>query len=62
VKAATELPVAVGFGVSTPAQAAAVACSADGVIVGSAIVKRQADSGELRTFVESLSRAVRGIS
>ena len=62
VRAATELPVAVGFGVSTPAQAAAVACSADGVIVGSAIVKRQADSGELRTFVESLSRAVRGIS
>jgi len=62
VKAATELPVAVGFGVSTPAQAAVVARSADGVIVGSAIVKRQADPGELRAFVQSLSAAARGIS
>jgi tryptophan synthase alpha chain len=60
VKAATNLPVAVGFGVSTPEQAATVAGIADGVIVGSAIVKRQADPAELRTFVADLSRAVRG--
>jgi tryptophan synthase alpha chain len=59
VKAATQLPVAVGFGVSTPEQAATVARLADGVIVGSAIVKRQADPTELRSFVGSLSRAVR---
>ncbi len=39
VKAATALPVAVGFGVSTPEQAATVARIADGVIVGSAIVQ-----------------------
>ena len=43
VKAATTLPVAVGFGVSTPEQAAVVAQHADGVVVGSAIVKRQDD-------------------
>lgn len=34
----TEVPVAVGFGISTPAQAAAVARVADGVIVGSALI------------------------
>ncbi|ABD12372.1 tryptophan synthase, alpha chain [Frankia casuarinae] len=39
VRAATELPVAVGLGVSTAAQAAEVAGFADGVIVGSALVK-----------------------
>ena len=40
IKAATEKPVAVGFGISTPDQAAQVALSgADGVIVGSALVK-----------------------
>lgn len=36
----TEVPVCVGFGISTPDQAAMVAAAADGVIVGSAIVKQ----------------------
>ena len=58
VKAATPLPVAVGFGVSTPAQAALVAHSADGVVIGSAIVRRQADLGDLETFVGELAAAV----
>ncbi len=39
VRAASALPVAVGFGVATPEQVAAVAREADGVIVGSAIVQ-----------------------
>ena len=55
---ATGLPVAVGFGISTAEQAAAVARIADGVIVGSAIVKRQADVESLRKFVQSLAEAV----
>jgi tryptophan synthase alpha chain len=38
LKAATDLPVAVGFGVRTPEQAAAIGRIADGVVVGSAIV------------------------
>ena len=38
VREATTLPVAVGFGISTPEQAAAVARMADGVVVGSALV------------------------
>ena len=39
VRAATQLPVAVGFGIATPDHVAAVAQEADGVIVGSAIVQ-----------------------
>ncbi|MEZ5843314.1 MAG: tryptophan synthase subunit alpha [Hyphomicrobiaceae bacterium] len=38
IKSATKLPVAVGFGVRTPAQAKAIAAGADGVVVGSALV------------------------
>ena len=41
----TQLPLAVGFGISTPAQARQVALAADGVVVGSALVKIIASSG-----------------
>jgi len=44
LKSLTEVPIAVGFGISTPEQAAHVAQAADGVIVGSAIVKRMAEA------------------
>lgn len=40
IKVHTDVPVCVGFGISTPEQAAMVAAAADGVIVGSAIVKQ----------------------
>lgn len=59
VREHTALPVAVGFGVSGPAQAAEIARVADGVIVGSAVVKRQADPAEVSAFVRQL-RAVLG--
>jgi len=39
VKASQDIPCAIGFGISTPEQASAMAAHADGVIVGSAIVK-----------------------
>jgi len=39
VRRATPLPVAVGFGISTPAQARTLARQADGVVVGSALVE-----------------------
>ncbi len=45
VRAATELPVAVGFGISTAAHAAAVAALADGVIVGSRVVRAAGEGG-----------------
>ena len=63
IRSMTNKPIAVGFGVSTPEQAASLARVADGVIVGSAIVKRieaQADQPDLLTnvgeFVRQLKR------
>ncbi|HWJ72647.1 MAG TPA: tryptophan synthase subunit alpha [Kaistia sp.] len=44
IKRHTRLPVAVGFGVRTAEQAAAIGAKADGVVVGSAIVQAVADS------------------
>jgi len=44
VRAATQLPVAVGFGIKTPHQAATIARLADGVVVGSAIVSKVAET------------------
>ena len=39
VRAAVSLPVAVGFGISTPEHAGEVAAAADGVVVGSALIE-----------------------
>jgi tryptophan synthase alpha chain len=64
VKKATPLPVCVGFGIATPAHARAVGRFADGVIVGSAIVRivREAGArnapGAVRRFLESMRRAL----
>ena len=44
VRAASGLPVAVGFGIRTPAQAAAIARIADAAVVGSALVDAIADA------------------
>lgn len=57
VKEANNVPCAVGFGISTPDQARRMAAAADGVIVGSAIVKLVAKYGE--DCVEPVSRYVR---
>ncbi|MEJ2695334.1 MAG: tryptophan synthase subunit alpha [Candidatus Sulfobium sp.] len=52
-------PVAVGFGISTPEEASAVSKFADGVIIGSAIVKRAGDDDEdLRAYLLSLRSAI----
>jgi tryptophan synthase alpha chain len=64
LKAATDLPVAVGFGVRTPEQAAAIGRVADGVVVGSAIVDLvgehgTASPGPVRDYVASLAAAIR---
>lgn len=72
IRAATALPVAVGFGVRTPEQAARIAGAADAVVVGSAITDRLAasldDAGRARAstaddvigFVAGLAAAVHG--
>jgi tryptophan synthase alpha chain len=56
VRAAVSLPVAVGFGISTPEQAAEVAAMADGVIVGSALIQVLEEGGidAAASFVSSL--------
>jgi len=68
----TGLPIAVGFGITTPAQAAAVAKVADAAVVGSAIVSRLAKGldaqgkpgpgvvGDVLGFVGELAAGVRG--
>jgi tryptophan synthase alpha chain len=63
LKAATDLPVAVGFGVRTPEQAAAIGKVADGVVVGSAIVelvgKHGKDApGPVKDYIASLKSAM----
>jgi tryptophan synthase alpha chain len=65
VRAATALPVAVGFGISSGEQAARVAALADGVVVGSALVERMKNDctaalawlGELRAALDAGRRA-----
>lgn len=52
-------PVAVGFGIATPEEASEIAKIADGVIVGSAIVKRVEDTDEnLKQYLISLRKAI----
>lgn len=67
IKKATTLPVAAGFGISTPRDAAEIGRVADGVIVGSALVRVIAEKGTAEerikratAFVRSLRRAMDG--
>jgi tryptophan synthase alpha chain len=61
VRGATDLPVAVGFGISTGQQARRVAEVADGVIVGSRIVRAAGEGGAaaVHEVVDSLAQALR---
>lgn len=62
VRAATDTPLAVGFGIGDGAQARHVAQFADGVIVGSALVKRMADStAAVRALAEEIAGAVHSV-
>lgn len=67
IRALTTVPVAVGFGISTPEQAATVAGVAEGVVVGSAIVRRIGEIGDtpelpsrIADFVRPIAEAVHG--
>jgi tryptophan synthase alpha chain len=64
IKSVTDVPAAVGFGIHTPDQAAAIAKYADGVIVGSRIVKIVAEQGEnaaphIAAYVREMKSAIR---
>jgi tryptophan synthase alpha chain len=67
IRRVSSVPVCVGFGISTPEQAAHVARLADGVVVGSALVERIARAGsreaavtEAASFVAALKAPLRG--
>lgn len=67
VRAATETPVCVGFGISTPEQARAVAAQADGAVVGSVLVSQVAQHGKaadlparLEAFARPFAEAIHG--
>jgi tryptophan synthase alpha chain len=62
IRRVTDTPVAVGFGISSPEQAAEVARLADGVIVGSAIVRRIGEAGSRAEAVGSATEFVRSLS
>lgn len=59
IKSCSTTPVAVGFGISTPAQVADVAQYADVVVVGSAIVRRIEDNIDTNDCVERVTAFVR---
>ena len=66
IRKVTDVPCAIGFGISTPEQARTMAAVSDGAIVGSAIVKIIAKYGdqavpELYKYVKSMKEAVAGI-
>lgn len=63
IREVSDIPVAVGFGIHTPEQAEKIARIADGVIVGSAVVKmiarhREHAAKEISTYVQMMKRAV----
>jgi tryptophan synthase alpha chain len=58
LRALTKKPVAVGFGISNPAEARMVSNLAEGVIVGSAIVKLIAQRKSIMHFVGSIRKAI----
>ena len=65
VRAVSDIPCAIGFGISTPEQAASMAAQADGVIVGSAIVKQIARygreaAGPVGEYVRTMKKAAAG--
>ncbi len=67
VRENTEIPCAIGFGISTPAQAEKMAGIADGVIVGSAIIKLLEAHGKdaapyVAEYVRSMKDAVRNLN
>lgn len=66
VREVSDIPCAIGFGISTPEQAKKMASISDGAIVGSAIVRIVAEHGEdcvsyVRDYVKQMKDAVRGV-
>ncbi len=60
IKTFGDLPVAVGFGISTPTQVAALRPLADGVVVGSRLIRAVRDQENLAEVVADLAAATKG--
>jgi len=67
IRAHTNLPIAVGFGISNPEQAKAVAAHSEAIVVGSAVVNQIAKLGKspemvsrVSSFVSELAHAIKG--
>jgi tryptophan synthase alpha chain len=58
LKDISKKPIAVGFGISSPKEASAVAKLADGIIIGSAIVKLIAQGKSIKNFVRNIRKAI----
>jgi tryptophan synthase alpha chain len=61
VKEEAEVPAAVGFGIGTPEQAAAVGAIADGVIIGSRLVREAGEADGADAAAEAVSRFLRDV-
>jgi tryptophan synthase alpha chain len=61
IRTHTGLPIAVGFGISTPEQARTVAASAQAVVVGSAIVNRITQAGKASDLVQQVGEFVKSL-
>jgi len=62
IRAHTKLPIAVGFGISTPKQAKTVASVADAVVVGSAVVNQIARHAKSKDLVKHVSKFVKALA
>src|SRR5882762_5394693 len=62
IRAHTDLPIAVGFGISTPDQAKTVAATAEAIVVGSAIVNQIAEHGKSPGLVSRVKNLVNGLA
>ncbi len=61
IRAYTQLPIAVGFGISNPEQARAVAANSEAIVVGSAIVNQIAEHGKSKELVPRVSAFVKSL-
>jgi tryptophan synthase alpha chain len=61
IRKLTQLPVAVGFGISTPAQAKEIAACADGIVIGSAVVRLIDENKNSSDLVKIVSGYVKEI-
>lgn len=58
IRRSTSKPTVVGFGISNPAEASTAASLSDGIVIGSAIVKRIAEGSDIKDFVKNIKRVL----